>query len=566
MTRAEYEQKYGTAPPLPKLDVTPSPVKMTRAEYVLKYGVLPGQAQTPENVAVNKALSKITPSKDFSLFGRPAETVKTAGEDVFSAIMGQGKYAGQGAVQRGFSAASSAALAIPATIADVIPGGKVALEAISHLFEGGINTAASVPSFLADLSQKIGIMSPEERERYDKNNADFANTPVGHAIDSGASVLNSAGNVAMTILLAHGTARAVQDFVDKKVPAIKAEQKRISQQAADRKQVQAVQEQANEIAAVETNYAKGRKLNRYSTNEGADSRTRLAETNVLEGAVDETGKILTRQKGGAVDQYKAMSVKPAEGVVRDLLVKEGRVVSLAEVEAALRARIKTSGLEGADLAQALNGVKRQVAGLRLRADANGNIGLEILQDAKVNEYGNINFQTPPETATYRKAVAGTYKTLIETKSSHPIKAINADLAKYYSDITRLESLDGLRVQGGKLGKYVAQISGNVVGAAVGGLFGGFGGATVGTVVGGELASLIKGKSMAGTFNKGVKGVAPKSPVIEEALAKVKEALLQLPEGSGIRVEVKSGPTIQLNKESQSTIDAREVSNHSIVKP
>lgn len=516
MTRAEYQTKYGAPPPAiattapaSKVDTTPSPTKMTRAEYQLKYGA---PAPTP------------TPPPTDGAFGDPLADINRAGADVHAAIDGEGQYAGQGAIRRGFSAAESAATAIPTVASDVIPGGKPVLNAVSSAFGAATKFAGTIQNTLATLAEKAGIMSPEERAQYDKNNEAFAGTPLGHAIDATASVANSAGNIANVILMAHGVASGIQDFAENKLPAIK---EKVTQardtsatqvhDAAAQAHTQVVQDYAKTIADIENGYQKGRTANDYSKDAGTASRERIASTNVLRYATNENGVIRTTQSGGPVDQYRAMTVKPAEGVVRSLLEKEGTLVNLSDVATKLHAEIMKSGLEGADLTSALNGVNREIGGLRLRADENGYIPSTLLHDAKINTTNNINYQTPPETATYRKAVARGYKSLVEENSSYAIKDINAELAKFYDDIGRLERLDGMRVQGGKLGKYGAQISGNITGAMVGILFGGPIGAAIGAAVGGEMGSVLKGKSMAGTFKNVPDAAAPKSPVLEQAV-------------------------------------------------
>ncbi len=279
-----------------------------------------------------------------------------------------------------------------------------------------------------------------------------------------------------------------------------------------------IQQQADEIAAIEDRYAKGRKANAYSKDAGASSRQRIAEADVLKYSVDEDGKVRTKQPGGAVDQYKAMTTKPAEGVVRQNLALEGSKVNLSDVQAELMKQVNSSGLEGADLSNALNGVKREVAGLRLKADNLGYVDTTLLHDAKINTYNNIDFQTPPETATYRKAIGRGYKSLIEDNSSFDVAGVNAELAKYYDDVARLERLDGARVKGGRLGKYTSQIVGSIAGGAAGGAVGGPLGIAAGTVVGGEVGGLVKGKTMARTFGEiPGGGKAPTAPVLEDAI-------------------------------------------------
>ncbi len=226
--------------------------------------------------------------------------------------------------------------------------------------------------------------------------------------------------------------------------------------------------------------------------------------------------VRTTQHGGAVDQYKAMTVGPAEGVIRDNLVREGGKTNVSEIKDYLTREVRASTLKGADLARALHGIDSEIAGLRLDADPLGYVPNEILQDAKLNHYANINFQTPPEVSASRKAYARGYKKLIEDNThTFDVKAINERLSKYYEDIKRLERLDGARVEGGRLGKYAAQIAGNVVGGAIGSVLGPIGTAG-GAIAGGEISSLIKGKAMSKTF-KDTGTTAPRDEVLDAAV-------------------------------------------------
>lgn len=279
---------------------------------------------------------------------------------------------------------------------------------------------------------------------------------------------------------------------------------------------------ANEIANIENNYSKLRTANEYSKDSGAASRSRIAQTDVLVEAVDPEGTIRTKQQGGAVDQYRALTIEGKESVVRQNLVNEGKKVNLKQIERDLKVTLSDSGLEGADLIQALNGIKREIEGLRLRADQLDMVDLAKVHDAKIATTKNIDFNTPPETKTYRKAVARTYKEIVEEVSETNVKQVNTELQKYYQDLERLENLDGRKIKGGKLGKYFAQISGNIVGGAVGGAVGGPVGAGLGTMAGGEAAAFIKGRQMGSTFGQ-PRGLAPKANAVLDAAAEAAKA-------------------------------------------
>lgn len=309
---------------------------------------------------------------------------------------------------------------------------------------------------------------------------------------------------------------------------------------------------------IENNYAKTRKAIDFSKDAGQASRARIASTDVLTDAVDRDGLIRTTQDGGAVDKYRAMTIDNAEGVVRDLLKKEGASVTPDTVRAQLTKSIYDSGLQGKNLTNALRNVDNEVAGYMLKANPDGKIPLEIIHDAKIDTTKSINFQTPPEVATDRKAIASGLKKLVEDNSKHDITGVNGELRKYYTDLDLLKNLDGKRVKGGRLGKYAAQISGNIVGGAVGHAVGGPAGAALGTMVGGELGARVRGsileKALGGVTGK----TAPKSDILAKAVAEAKAPRLALPAPTtGLRSTQKGVGTIIPPLRTQSAIDAAE---------
>ena len=300
-----------------------------------------------------------------------------------------------------------------------------------------------------------------------------------------------------------------------------------------------------ELKQIENNYEKLRKNQKFSKDANAGSRKRVVESGVLNSAVDETGTIKT---DNIIEKYKQVSpINNTENVVRQNLARLGETVDPSVIEKELVQAVYASGLEGADLRNALNNVKKEIAGYRLKADnVTGKIPLILVHDAKISTTKGINFNTPPEVATYRKAIASGLKTAVENNSSFNVKEVNDSLAPYLQDIKYLESLNGRKVKGGKLGKYTAQITGNIVGGAAGGAIGGLPGSAVGTIVGGEVAGAIKGRSLAGTLGGVTPKENPRSPVLEKAVATGKSPRLGLPAPRDeFRSVVGSGPVINL---------------------
>lgn len=485
MTREEYQRKYGVAPVInaSKLDTSVAPRRMTRQEYEAEF-----------NPKSESDLADIKSAETYKPFV-PAKT-------------------GEGAISAGLKTAAN----LPSSAFGLVKG----------LAESALSPVKTVKTLGETLAGGVEKLIPGKQKSEDKFDAltgflkenyagttnlqrKVTNDPVGFATDILSVLEGGAGLVGKTKQLNKALSTTAQvaekpfaqgaELVAKSVK--KTPEKIISQREA-------------EIFNIENNYAKTRKVNDFAQDAGAGSRKRIAETDVLVGAVDEDGLIRTKQPGGAVEQYTKLRIDGVEDVVKQNLIKEAKVINLGEVEKSLKLGVANSGLEGADLVTALKGIKNEIEGLRMRADEFGNVPLSKIHEAKINTTKHINYLTPPETATYRKAVARGYKTLIEDKSSVPVKEINAELAKYYKDIERLELLDGKKVKGGKLGKYFSQITGNIVGGAAGGLVGGLGGGAVGTVIGGEVAGALKGKSMASAFGKEAGLNIEKNAILEEA--------------------------------------------------
>lgn len=277
-----------------------------------------------------------------------------------------------------------------------------------------------------------------------------------------------------------------------------------------------IKKREKELSIIEGGYTQLRKAQKFSKDNLNASRNRVASTDVLVDAVDETGTIRTTTKGGAVEQYKAQTVDGLENVVKKNLEQRGERVSLDVVKKELVDAVDNSGLEGGDLVNAKNKIGKEIEGYALKADAEGYIPLTLVHDAKVSMYENINFMTEPQKAAYRKAIARGLKKTIEDNSQFNVKEVNEELGKYLQDIKYLEMLDGKKVKGGKLGKYFSQITGNIAGAAVGGMVGGPAGSAVGTIVGGEIGSRLRGSILSKTLAGKTGQIAKKSTILSKA--------------------------------------------------
>lgn len=505
MTRDEYRTKYGSEPVFndSELDTTPAPRMMTRAEYQAEFGVAPGarpQAQPQTSNFWPDAGNRINE------FNPAYQIPKVAISGAQKA--GQGFWQAVGAKSPGelleggakFTAGTSEALLSPLfgtfEAATNLPGIKQAKNFLWGTDKG------TLPGYIGD---KLGNLKPLQTltDKYPQAPevaSDIITTGFGLAATKGEKQIQQ------------GLNKAKETFPEPPPPPPPGASK--SPQYTSR-----TLDIADELSSLQDKYASTRRQNFESKDGGVSSNRRIAESGVLDGAVDTDGTIRTMQPGGAVDQYAKLKIDGTEGVVRDLLIKEGKTVNLEQVRHELLSNIYDSKLEGSDLVKAINGVEREIQGLKLRADSLGEIPLSKVHDAKIATTKSINYGVDSNpTITYRKAVAKTYKEIVEKTSKAEVAKINKELGKYLEDIERLKTLDGKKVRGGKLGKYFSQISGNIIGGAAGGAVGGPVGMALGTVVGGETASFIKGKTMEGTFDGGLNLNEGKSPILEQAKA------------------------------------------------
>lgn len=531
MTRAEYEQKYGVKPVIQSSSVldqeTPAPRRMTRAEYEAEF--FPTTTEETGGGIFSGLKRAITDLKttygggEQGIANRLKQNVVDASQDIQKGKMSDFFGFNTGLNQTGISGdtgkgVQKAAFRTAGDVANTIwqpIGAAMQVVGLDRLFEKigefAVKGKYNPLSVLTDTKAAQEFVTQHPNLEEDFNRA----IGLGFAGLEGGSPIRPRTMIPRTV----EQLRTIGPKVKETIAPIRT---KMEQRAIDKVTA--------EIGRLEDNYAKLRTYNEYLTDSGAASRRRIAESKVLEGSADADGTIRTTTPGGAVDIYKNMTLKGREGVVRENLVKNAETVNIKQVENYLKSAIMDSKLAGADLVAALNAIKREMKGLAIKADEFGNILLQNIHDAKINMTDNINFQTPPETQTYRKTVAKAYKELVEAKSTKfDVKPVNRELSKYYKDVEKLKMLDGRKVKGGKLGKYSAQISGNIIGGAAGSV-GGPVGAALGTIVGGETAGFIKGRQLQSAFTR-TRGVRPreiKNPILEQARASARgDAILDL---------------------------------------
>ena len=526
MTRAEYEMEFGIAPVLPtvsNMDTTPAPRRMTQQEYNEEFGT-----------KQNNFLSSTEPSFKASMGGANSiapNLAKTVG-NIPSSARNLARFTAE--------PVNPLDLDSPMNIGSNLSKSGFAIKDIfkNRGLGGGLKDIAGG---FADTAKKgynlwkgagEAIYSNLEKNTLGTNSTSGG---VGTSIAEGVSEIAKLGIEDPLLIpsLAYGgksittagkTTDAISDLARPFTRGADTSVKNISSKVRTARAANTSKAIEEELYNIENNYSKTRKLNEFQPDAGSDSRKRISETDVLVDSVDNNGVIRTKGPGGAVEKYRAQTIAGKEAVVRENLVREGAKVNLAEIERDMAIEMDKI-FEGEDLVTALNGIKKELAGLKMRADEFGDVPLEKVHDAKINTTRHIDYNTPAETKTYRKAKARVYKQVVEDKSKIEIdvdgkkvkvRDINKELGKYYKDIEHLEMLDGKRVKGGKLGKYTAQITGNIVGGAIGGAVGGLPGTAIGAIVGGETSSFLKGRTLSGTFGKDRGMPIGKNAILEKA--------------------------------------------------
>lgn len=280
--------------------------------------------------------------------------------------------------------------------------------------------------------------------------------------------------------------------------------RKVPEAIRESRKAKVVKSRVDELTKLQQNNAPLRKVIQSAEKKGIDVKKKLSETDLLRGAVDRDGTIRTEIAIDSLNEF----IRPQEDVISKNLIKEGRKVSLSQVERELKEAINKSGVKGGAKIRALKNVDDDISGYSLDADEFGNISIATLHDAKVDKYANINYLNP-ESQRVDKTIAKKLKEIVEKNTdSINVKELNQELSNWYAVQNLLEKLNGKKVAGGRLGKYFAQ----GIGAVVGSNFG-----PIGAVVGGELGGFIKGARMASKFGGKTDGALKISSSMKNAL-------------------------------------------------
>lgn len=174
-------------------------------KFVEKYPVYAAQIQGYKGASTQPS----TQSAKAPAGGQMGTDIQSAGDQLNTDMSDTST----NSLEKGVRASSDVSTGITNVAADVIPGGKPTLNAISKVAGAGVNAAGNISNTLADLATKVHLMSPEQKAAYDKANSDFASSDSGKNISQIATDLAATGNTAGTILGAGEGAAALDKGV-----------------------------------------------------------------------------------------------------------------------------------------------------------------------------------------------------------------------------------------------------------------------------------------------------------------------------------------------------------------
>lgn len=236
---------------------------------------------------------------------------------------------------------------------------------------------------------------------------------------------------------------------------------------------------------------------------GDDVRRTLAETNLLNGAVDADGRISSDKALNNFNEF----IAPYEGRVKEALTTEGRSIQLNQLADEAKAFIDNSTLSDRQKVELQKEIADNLdAFQQFRGRA---VPVSAVHDTKV-VLANANNYLNPSKNIVDKEAARFFKEIVEKNtSSLDVKRYNGELAKYYTVREALEAMDRAVVSGGRMGKYFSSL----IGAGVGGLAGG----PLGAIAGGEAGALARGSQLSRALGGNVKKGMEATPELLEAL-------------------------------------------------
>lgn len=495
-----------------------------------------------------------TPTTDSTpVVSNPLDDINKAGSDVSDAVDGTGNYEGKTPLMRGIGAASSAAMAIPNVVADVIPGGKSALNAVGTGFKDATDFAGNIGNTLADISQKVGLMSPEQRAAYDKANSDFANSDAGKQTTDLATTLQNLGNIANTILGAKGTADTAA-----KIPAA-LDQVKTAVTPTPPPPGAAATATAAKLKGVADDWAKPTTVAKASYNNARavlakDPSTPqfLAEQKLNPGEhIDSNGNYDTADSAQAL---RDTAGKMSSDTLRPSLQMADYSTPKAPISDIIDQAIKNANADKSLTPGERTSVIRNITkeGAALSSENPDGISLTDSHDSKITYAGKAGYSPIKSAAdnaiaTANRHIASALQKDVETRAPAgvPVKAFNGYLQRYYRAADYLDSISNKKVPTTLLQNIAhraAQVTGAVVGNHVGGgVLGGVGG----YMIGGALEHAIENLTnpMRATFLKNLEVTNPEAFTKVESYLKAQgtgaNGMLSLPDGKAIQLPAPS---------------------------
>lgn len=251
--------------------------------------------------------------------------------------------------------------------------------------------------------------------------------------------------------------------------------------------------------------------------EAEAASSRVAAKVDLSTSIDTKGTVNTKPQQ---EYFRDTYLDKTETVGYDLLKKEDASVSVDAIIKKLEEEFSGTTLPRSIISKGISDIVKK---LSETVDELGNIKLLEVAKEKSAAQRSANFERTRNNSNNEirnKTVARALRLVVEDVSKTDVAKVNGELAKLYQELSILEKLDGMKVAGGKLGRYFSQISGNIVGGLLGNAIGGPVGGAAAAIAGGEFASALRGRMMAGKF----KEVVPSEKISDTLLKAKKDAV------------------------------------------
>lgn len=276
-----------------------------------------------------------------------------------------------------------------------------------------------------------------------------------------------------------------------------------------------VEKRMSGLIDLETKNGKVARVFDAADRKGIDVRKTLAETNLLNGAIDADGRISSDKALNNFNEF----IAPYEGRVKDTLAKENRNVQLDQLVTEAKdfiSQSKLSDRQKVELQKELADNLDAFQQFRGRA-----VPISSVHDTKVVLANSNNYLNPSKNIVDKEA-ARFFKEVVEKNtSSMDVAKYNRELSKYYAVREALEAMDRAVVSGGRMGKYFSSLIGGGVGGMVGG--------PVGAVVGAEVGSRARGSMMSRAFGGNISTSMQVTPELTEALNPIATGKAAIPD-------------------------------------